>query len=172
MRLEPSIFFRKQDGKLVEVCQVIAPFESRFEKGMVAVGFGKQRFSKVFTNAYESGVVCEEIEIPAGCLGTATVALSLDGKTQKATQQFKPAKQWKVFVCPKVHNDVGYTDLQPHVNELDNRNTDSVLDILARYPFYKFNFETAWLVDNYVDCRTRSLSPAVLRSRSRTPPWH
>ncbi|MPY91162.1 MAG: hypothetical protein GEU99_25030 [Luteitalea sp.] len=55
---------------------------------------------------------------------------------------------------PKVHNDVGFTDIQPHVNELDTRNTDTVLDILATYPFYIFNFETGWLVDNYLDSRT------------------
>jgi len=96
----------------------------------------------------------EDIEIPTGCLGEAVVELDLDGTRQQARSNFKPAKQWRVFICPKVHNDVGYTDLQPHVNELDNRNTDTVLDILAKYPFYKFNFETAWLVDNFMDCRT------------------
>src|SRR6266581_3132508 len=72
-------------------------------------------------------------------------------RRKAATCDFTPAKQWKIFICPKVHNDIGYTDLQPHVNELDNRNTDTVLEVLKKYPFYKFNFETSWLVDNYLD---------------------
>ncbi len=154
LKLEPTLFFRKSGGKLVELCQVTAPFEQGFERGAATVRFGKQSFSKTFTNAYDFGLLSEELEIPTGCLGDATVELSLDGKRQQVQANFKPAKQWKVYVCPKVHNDIGYTDLQPHVNELDNRNTDSVLEILAKYPFYKFNFETAWLVDNYLDCRT------------------
>ena len=93
--------------------------------------------------------------LPRAWRARPTSEVTLGGETLSGANAVAPAKQWKVFVCPKVHNDVGYTDLQPHVNELDNRNTDTVLDILAKYPFYKFNFETSWLVDNYMDCRTQ-----------------
>jgi hypothetical protein len=31
------------------------------------------------------------------------------------------------------------------VQELDNRNADSVMDIIAGAPFYKFKLETGWL---------------------------
>jgi alpha-mannosidase len=156
LRLEPTIYFRKNGSKLMEVCDLIAPFQKRFDKAVATVRLGNRSFSKSFTNAvYDFGVWRESIEIPASlCAGQATVELDRDGQSQQVSQDLKPAKQWKVFICPKVHNDVGYTDLQPHVNELDNRNTDTVLDILARYPFYKFNFETSWLVENYLDCRT------------------
>ena len=155
LRVEPTVFFRKKEGKLVEICQLVAPFQERFARGAATVRFGGQAFRVAFTNDYDFGLLSEALEIPAAaCSGQATVELQLDDRTQRVTHDFVPAKQWKVFICPKVHNDVGYTDLQPNVNELDNRNTDTVLDILGRYPFYKFNFETAWLVDNYLDCRT------------------
>lgn len=156
LRIEPTLFFRKQGGRLTEVCRVIAPFEQRFQAGTVSVRVGKQTFTAAFTNAaYDFGVLSQEIAIPASlCEGQAEVELKLDGHARQASQNLKPARQWKIFICPKVHNDVGYTDLQPHVNELDNRNTDTVLDVLSKYPFYKFNFETSWLVDNYLDCRT------------------
>jgi alpha-mannosidase len=179
-RIEPTIFFRKRGGKLVELCNVVAPFEERFDRGSATVRFGKQSFSKGFTNAlYDFGLWVEPVEISVGTIGSAqsrspgqrppsadlmgrgqgegplaAVEVALDGRVSRAEDHVRPAKQWKVFVCPKVHNDVGYTDLQPHVNELDNRNSDQVLDILDKYPFYKFNFETAWLVDNFLDCRT------------------
>jgi len=155
LRVEPTIFFRKEGGALKEVCQIIAPFQKRFEKGAATIQFENKSFSKTFTNGYDFGLLNESIDIPVtACSGQVTVELSLDGQTEKVTHNFTPAKQWKVFICPKVHNDVGYTDLQPHVNELDNRNTDTVLEVLGKYPFYKFNFETSWLVDNYLDCRT------------------
>jgi hypothetical protein len=154
-RIEPTIFFKKRDGKLFEVCELIAPFETEFSKGMAAISLGNQRFNTTFTNSHDFGVLVEKLEIPAEAIsGDATVELVLDNVKTKATHPIKPARQWKVFVCPKVHNDVGYTDLQPHVNELDNRNSDTVLDVLRNYPFYKFNFETSWLVQNYLDCRT------------------
>jgi len=155
-RLEPTIFFRKRGGKLMEVCDLVLPFSQRFERAPATVTLGKRTYTATLTNAvYDFGLWVEPVEIPAAAVaGEAQVEVVLGGRTLRNSQEVKAAKQWKVFVCPKVHNDVGYTDLQPHVNELDNRNTDTVLEILGQYPFYKFNFETSWLVDNYTDCRT------------------
>jgi hypothetical protein len=155
LRVEPTIYFRKSGGKLVEICNLIVPFEKRFQTASATVRVSGKTFSSTFSSeSYDFGILTVPLEIPATCAGEATIELAHAGGNQHATHEFKPAKQWKVFVCPKVHNDVGYTDLQPHVNELDNRNTDTVLDILAQHPFYKFNFETSWLVENYLDCRT------------------
>lgn len=155
-RLEPTIFFRKRGARLVEVCDLVVPFAQRFDRAPATVQLGQRTFHTTITNVlYDFGIWIEPIEVPAAAVtGLADIDVTLPGQTVRNRHAVKPARQWKVFVCPKVHNDVGYTDLQPHVNELDNRNTDTVLDILARYPFYKFNFETAWLVENYLDCRT------------------
>ncbi len=155
-RLEPTIFFRKRNAQLMEVCDLVVPFTERFERATATVKLGRQTFTATPTNGlYDFGVWVEKLEIPAASVaGQASLEVALAGQTRRNAHTIKAAKQWKVFVCPKVHNDVGYTDLQPHVNELDNRNTDRVLDLLGEYPFYKFNFETAWLVENYMDCRT------------------
>lgn len=155
-RLEPTIFFRKRDGKLAEVCNLVVSFEQRFDRATASVKLGKQTFTATLTNVlYDFGRWVEPMQIPAAAVADqANVEVRLGGRTLRNAHEVKAAKQWKVFVCPKVHNDVGYTDLQPHVNELDNRNTDRVLDLLGKYPFYKFNFETSWLVENYMDCRT------------------
>jgi alpha-mannosidase len=40
------------------------------------------------------------------------------------------------------------------VQELDGRNTDHLLEIIGRFPFYKFNLEDTWLADNYLHSRT------------------
>ena len=170
-RLEPTIFFRKRGGKLVEVCDLLVPFTRRFDRATATVRLGKQSFSATLTNGlYDFGVWREPVEIPAASVtGEAGIEVNLGGETRSASNEVKPAKQWKVFVCPKVHNDVGYTDLQPHVNELDNRNTDTVLEILAKYPFYKFNFETSWLVDNYLDCRTAPYRKRFFELRAAEP---
>jgi alpha-mannosidase len=155
IQIEPTIFFRKTDGVLQEICKIKIPFNRRFGRGEAVVQFKQKKFSVTFTNSSDFGMLSVPIEIPANIpAGKAPVEISFDGKKVKATCDFTPGKQWKLFVCPKVHNDIGYTDLQPHVNELDVRNTDTVLEILGKYPFYKFNFETSWLVDNYLNCRT------------------
>ena len=117
-RLEPTIFYRKQGGRLVEVCNVVVPFDAPFEKGEAKVRFGRQTFTCQFTSPYDFGVLTAPLSVPANIpAGEASVEVQLDGQRLEATCDFKPTKQWRVFVCPKVHNDVGYTDLQPHVNE-------------------------------------------------------
>lgn len=155
-RLDPTIFFRKRDGQLFEICELVVPFAQRFDRATATVNLGRKTVTATLTNAlYDFGVWVEKLEIPASAVtGSVNLEVALAGEHRRNTHAVKAAKQWKVFICPKVHNDVGYTDLQPHVNELDNRNTDTVLDILGQYPFYKFNFETSWLVENYLDCRT------------------
>jgi len=155
LRLEPTIFYRRTNGRLAERCQLVVPFQQRIANGVATVQLGQASYTLRFNSGpYDFGVLTPLLEVAATTDGSdVTVAVDLDGAPARATHPFQPAKQWKVFICPKVHNDVGYTDLQPHVNELDNRNTDAALDIMAKFPFYKFNFETAWLVDNYLDCR-------------------
>lgn len=154
-RLEPTVFFTNDDGRLVEACRLLVPFRERFAKGAATIRLGDQTIDAAIDPAgYDFGVLAQEVKVPA--LDEPAVArldVTLDGRRMTATHDFVPAKRWKLYVCPKVHNDVGYTALQPHVNELDTRNTDTVLSILSKYPFYKFNFETSWLIDNYLDCR-------------------
>ncbi len=157
-QLAPTIFFRERNGELMELCDLIVPFHRAFEHGLASVYVGDRLWTNSFSSGpYEFGLWTETIEAPASTRpGPAALQIQLDGESLTANTAFQPAKQWKIFICPKVHNDVGYTDLQPHVNELDNRNTDRALDIMDRFPFYKFNFETAWLVDNYLACRPES----------------
>jgi len=154
-RLEPTVLFRKTPNGLNEVCRLFVPFSKRFNRGSVAATVGHEMAARELLNpGYDFGVLTETIDIPAPARPVkATIKVALDGKSQSVTQDFVPARQWKLYVCPKVHNDLGYTQIQPSVDELDTRNTDTVLDILAKYPFYKFNFETAWLVDNYLQSR-------------------
>ncbi|TAM97647.1 MAG: hypothetical protein EPN39_10885, partial [Chitinophagaceae bacterium] len=88
----------------------------------------------------------------------ALITVSLGKKEIHASQIFTPAKKWRFYITPRVHNDVGYTTVQPNVNELDTRNFDRVLNLLGKYPNYQYDFEDTHLVENYLN--------------SRTKPWH
>jgi hypothetical protein len=154
-QLEPTVFFAKDGDQMMERCQLLVPFRSTFQRGTAKIDVGGTVVHvDLDAQDYDFGVLAALVTVPASRTPTsATIEVTLDGESSRAAHTFTPAKQWKVFICPKIHNDVGFTDLQPHVNELDTRNTDTVLSILDDYPFYKFNFETSWLVENYFDCR-------------------
>lgn len=154
-QLEPTLFYVRSGGALKERCRLLVPFEKNFKHGTAKVVLGAASVPvNLDAEEYDFGVLSTTVKIPPPAGPTdVELDLELDGAASRTSHAFVPAKRWKIFICPKIHNDVGYTDLQPHVNELDTRNTDTVLSILKTYPFYKFNFETAWLVENFLDCR-------------------
>ncbi|MFB3923264.1 MAG: glycoside hydrolase family 38 C-terminal domain-containing protein [Terriglobia bacterium] len=153
--LEPTVFFRKARNGLNEVCSLHVPFSKRFAQGSVTIIVGGEKLTRRLTSGgYDFGVLTDRFEVGVPPKPTkATVKVTLDGRSQGVTQDFIPARKWKLYICPKVHNDLGYSDLQPQVDDVDVRNTDTVLDLLARDPFYKFNFDTAWSVENYLNNR-------------------
>ena len=157
LRLEPTIFFRNAKDGLTEVCNLFIPFARRFAQGSATITVGGEKATRKFSSGgYDFGVLRDQVEVAVPTRpAKATVKVTLDGRSEGVTQDFIPARQWKLYICPKIHNDLGYSDLQPQVDEVDVRNTDTVLNLLAKYPFYKFNFDTAWAVENYLNNRPR-----------------
>ncbi|MBX3427886.1 MAG: hypothetical protein KF688_19560 [Pirellulales bacterium] len=154
-RLDPTQCFVDFEGRLRELRTLLVPFSESFAAGKAMIRLGGETVDVLLTaEGLDFGVASVRTPVPAlDSPSVVEITTTLDGSRQVVRHDFVPAKRWKIYVCPKVHNDVGFTDWQPHVNELDTRNTDVVLSILRKHPFYKFNFETSWLVDNYLDCR-------------------
>lgn len=154
--LVPTIFYRDTADGLLEKALLQVPFMGAFKGGEARIRLAGVTYRQALQSDYDFGILSVPVHVAAlDAPSTAEVQISLDGRATSHTHLFRPAKRWKLYVAPGWHNDPGFTDLQPHVHELDNRNTDTVLDILDRNPAYKFNMETSWLVDNFLDNRTK-----------------
>lgn len=153
--VEPTIFYRRKGGKLTELARVILRHRFPIKDFGVSLNVGS------FTSARESranldfGESLFEFDVPAveGPRPYALTVKSHDGE-QVFRGEFRPAKRWKLFVGLKIHNDIGFTDFPQNVEELDARNVDDLIGIMGRVPFYKFNFDTSWVVDNYLHSRS------------------
>ena len=115
LRLEPTIAFSRVAGQARGNRQLVV----RFQKQRIANGTADLRLAK--TNSARrsaaanmtSARVDAAIEVPAQSQPSTASLHSRATARRNATHEFKPAKQWRVFVCPKVpQHDVGYTDLQ------------------------------------------------------------
>lgn len=153
--VEPTIFYRRNGEQLKELTEVLLHHRQPAGKASVNLKVGEAAISRESADdGYDFGERIIEVEVPAmSAPRPYTLQITAGGKSSKFQGEFRPEKRWRIFAGLKIHNDIGYTDLQPHVQELDNRNTDGVIDIIAREPFYKFNFETGWLVDNFMSSR-------------------
>jgi len=80
--------------------------------------------------------------------------------TQKLLQQ--PVVQRSLYFIPHSHTDIGYSHMQPEVEQIHNKNIDDALQMIAatkQYPEaarFKWNIESLWVVENYL----KQASPA------------
>lgn len=84
------------------------------------------------------------------------VRVSSGGQTYTARCIVSPTRQWKVYIMPHSHVDVGYTNVQAKVLAIHMNNIDEAIKIAARtanYPAesrFKWNTEALWVVDKYL----------------------
>jgi len=50
-----------------------------------------------------------------------------------------PQKKWKLFLCPQVHLDMGYTDYRPMLMKSTTALLIKVIAMMEAHPDYKFN---------------------------------
>ena len=152
-RLEPTLFYRRRNGLLVEIVEAVIRHAAPLRAFELKLEAGATRLRRTVPSPAAFGEERVELELPA-TPGPYRLTVTAAQETRSFTGQFTPEKQWRLFAGLKIHNDIGFTDYQQNVQALDVRNTDGALDLLARFPFYKFNLEDGWLVDNYFQART------------------
>jgi hypothetical protein len=101
------------------------------------------------------GSIVEEAGVPdlPGPLDVEVTA-TLNGQAKSATGQVLPQRKWRVYVAPSSHTDIGYTDIQPKCAERHCQNIDVAIDLLHRFPEFRWNTEVAWQAENYVNSRS------------------
>ena len=80
-------------------------------------------------------------------------------KTYERVERLTPKRKLTVYVVPHTHLDIGFTDYQPKIEELQNRNLDRLLEEMRGDADMRFSLDGAWLAEQYL--RTRS--PAAQR---------
>jgi len=150
--VEPTIFYRRRGEGLVELTDVVVRHRARLPSLSARLRVGASAVSGAAEGEPpDFGEQVITVAVPAV---PAPVPYRLEiragSEMREFTGEFVPQKRWRIFAGLKIHNDIGYTDLQPHVEELDGRNIDELLTLLPKFPFYRFNLETGWLVDNYI----------------------
>ncbi len=107
---------------------------------LAAGRFGQQRF---------------EFKVKEFAAGSdARIDLTINGLPMLRRARLDPKRKFTVYVVPHNHLDIGFTDYQPKIEELQNRNLDRLLEEMRHDPDMRFSPDGAWLVEQYL--RTRS----------------
>ena len=154
LTLEPSFLFPRENGAVRELLAATLSTAAPVRSGTLTLAlagaeyraevppgrFGQQRFEFLVP------------EFPPA--SEAKLALLLDGRTYAHTQRITAKRKFTVYLVPHNHLDIGFTDFQPKIEELQNRNLDRLLEEMRHDPDLRFSLDGVWLVEQYL--RTRS----------------
>ena len=84
--------------------------------------------------------------------GTVTVKMS--GHTQRFPVALTPAKKWNLLVVPHIHVDVGYSDYQEKVAEIQSRVLEEAIQLIQEHPDFRFSPDGFWSVRQYMAGRS------------------
>jgi alpha-mannosidase len=160
----PTVFYKSTGGHIVEMVDLFVRFGSRFQRGRVTLSTGKKKYVGELRPGHDFGEQLVELEVPefsASMKGEAT--LVLDGRTRRFPTQLVPAKKWNLFVVPGEHLDIGYTDYQSKVAEVQSRTVDQAIEMTQQYPDFRFYLDGYWIAEQFLKSRSDEQQKRFLR---------
>jgi hypothetical protein len=151
------VFFKQRGNQYQEVTRVTATFPEKLGNGHIELSIGSQHFRAGFKSANDFGEQRVDFDVPEFPAGTAaSVAIHAGEGTYHSDVAITPARKWSIYFVPHAHLDVGYTDYQAKVLELQNRNIDKLLDFLPKNPGMRFSLDGSWVAQNYLTTRNET----------------
>ena len=163
--IEPTIFYQQKGNALDERVDVFVRFDQRVETGHADLEVGGHRFSEPLHPDRDFGEERLSFLVPEFAANTpAHLALTLNGRTTRVTQDLSPQKKWTLLLVPHVHLDVGYSDYQPKVSAIQSRVLDEAMDLTAKHPAFRFSTDGEWNLQQFLASRTPEEKQRILRA--------
>lgn len=154
-RVVPTVFYKMQEGRLHELVDVFVRINQPVPSGEIALTLDGWKSTQKFGSERAFGEYRAEFAVPEFTAPIqGEVSVTAGQLSTRTPVEISPARKWKLFVLPYTHLDIGFTDYQSKVAELQCQNIDKALDLLAAHPDFRLNLDGNWIVEQYL--RTRS----------------
>ncbi|HEX5483277.1 MAG TPA: polysaccharide lyase family protein, partial [Terriglobia bacterium] len=146
----PTIFYKNEDGKLTELLDVYVHQNSPSRRGRVILAIQGQNFTQPLSPAPEFGEQRVRLAVPEFSPGTeGELTVTLHSRSQRFREILSPAKKWNVLVVPHIHLDVGFTDYQAKVAEIQSRVLDEAMRMIHQHPDFRFSPDGYWVFQQF-----------------------
>ncbi len=143
----PTIFYTQKDSGLAELVDVYVRHNSPSRGGQAVLTLGKAKYTAKLASGWDFGEQMVELAVPEFPAGTkGEVAIDLGGHSRRFPVTLEPAKKWNFFLVPHTHLDVGYTDYQAKVAEVQSRTLDEAMQMIHDHPDFRFSPDGFWCV--------------------------
>lgn len=162
--VKPTVFYKQVQNQMYEVTTVTVTLAEKLHTGDVDLLVGGKHFHSTLATTNEFGQQRFQYEVPEwGSQTTANVVIRANGKTYHSKMTIAPERKWTIYFVPHAHLDIGYTDYQAKVSEVQSRNIDKLLGYLPPNPKMRFSLDGSWVVQNYLATRNEQARKQFLQ---------
>jgi hypothetical protein len=165
-QIVPTIFFRRQNGELLETVEAFIRHSRRLETGSKAeLTIAKRSYRAELQGGHDFGEERLEFQVREFEPQTeAQLTVEIDGRKRQYRQPLNPAKKWTVYIIPHIHVDVGYSDYQAKVAAIQSRTIDEAMDMTARHPEFRFSLDGEWDLQQFLETRSVAQQQRAIRA--------
>ena len=161
-RVIPQIFYREKDGHLFEVVDATVQFAHPLPAGHAELNIAGKSYLTMFSATEDFGEERLEFEVPEWA-GTTQGRLKVTaGKLFAFDMPLTAGRKWTIFVVPHTHVDVGFTDNQGKVAEVQARELDQAIEMIHEHPTFKFTTDGSWDVEQFLNTRPKQQQDELL----------
>ena len=161
-RVTPEIFYREKDGRLYEVVDATLQLTHALPAGHAELKVSGGTSKTSFSATEDFGEMRLEFEAPEWA-GTTRGRLDVTaGRHFTFDMPLTAARKWTVFVVPHTHLDVGFTDNQGKVAEVQARELDQAVEMIHEHPTFKFTTDGSWSAEQFLDTRSKQQQDELL----------
>jgi hypothetical protein len=165
VEIKPTVFYKSQARQLGEVISVTVTWKALSPQGTVALSAGQSHQTQPFAPGHEFGEQRLEFLVPEFAAGTrAEVQIQANGSNRRFVQTIAPAKKWTIYLVPHEHLDVGYSDYQWKVAELQSHAIDDALDMFEQHPEFRYTLDGFWPAGQFLLARSKSDDDRLYRA--------
>jgi hypothetical protein len=150
----PTIFYVHYGDAVAELVDIYVRHNEAVRQGKVSLIVGTDMYSQVLSGREfgEQMVEFSVSEFTSAVKGDLTV--KINGRPRRFRVVLTPAKKWKLLVVPHVHVDVGYSDYQEKVAEIQSRILDEAMELIHEHPDFRFSPDGYWSVRQFLAGRS------------------
>ena len=151
VQAEPTVFYQEKGNQLVELVDVYVRHNMPSQKARVALSLGGNKFSSDLPPDHAFGEERIEFAVPEFAANTAgEITATIGRHSQRSEVKLTPAKKWTVLMVPHVHIDVGFTDYQPKVAEIQSRLLDEAMQMIQDHPDFRYSTDGYWAIKEFM----------------------
>ena len=153
-----------KNGKLMQ------PIQITLENGVAGTtAVTKLNGAEIDSRVLSAGAnTFQVLSEPVTAPQNGTIAVVIGDASASAPIKLQPVRKLLIYVLPHSHHDLGYTDIQPHIEEKQIHNITAAIDLArktADYPEgsrFIWNLEVLWGADLYMQRQSQAEKDAFI----------